>query len=347
MIIIFVLCLIIIWFNRQFKLFEHFEPDQKYFPLQNPFKQSFYHPLKINYKILGGQLHQNILHNIIGDDNTYGITDTTGECGSTYNILSMINQRTCDFAIIPQIELSNYTLPNVRFVSSLYSTVVTILSTNDSNIYDISDIVYRSRCKVTIGVLKGPAHTCLRQILNTYSNITQKIHIVTVLPENIHKEYGQKFILYFGLVTHPDHTINMLTKKIPSHLVSIKNINNGAYHITDNESQFFKTYPFYQKKLIDLIQAKHDYIMLSSYGNKQLYIPSIKSPYVLLCHDKISNIKVKDIIRNILLLRTKSALFKGVTVEDMYYIPQTLSYHEGADEVFKQFQTKPKLGLGG
>lgn len=330
-----------------------FHPDTHWFyPRDNLFKRKFYWYHKRNYNVVASPVQYNMLQSIIGNSHTYTSIDSVRD-----NPIGMLNRYQSDFVVTPELTLHDITTPispstssvtssstspymeNIRFIAGLYSSNVTIISTNNHNIIDIGDIKHYS-CDTTIAIAgdeKSASFLCLNHILDFYGTNTQnKINIVFGNDDSIYDRYGSEFSMYFKLVDqHPDQTIKRLTDKIPSHMVTMKNINNGSLVVKADEKPFYEKYPTYNKSSVDLHDLLRWYPLLTDTDHGSVFIPTIKSKHVLLTHNKMTNKKVEDIVHKVLYSIYNHKLFKGVHVTDLHYI-RNIPLHEGANKVYHQ-----------
>ena len=179
------------------------ESIQKMFPFHNPFNDSFYNKTEHQYKILAHSFNRQILNDIIGKSHIYtSISDNRAD------IVDMLDQYAVDFAVAPELSItpSYKAQKNVRFVASLYSSVITIIAPNDTNIIDLGDIKHYT-CTVTIaltGNKQSPSYICLLQLLSRYpKSLQENVSIKFLNDEDVIKEYGDTYNLYFALIFFP------------------------------------------------------------------------------------------------------------------------------------------------
>jgi TRAP-type uncharacterized transport system substrate-binding protein len=309
----------------------------------NPFNTTFYQKKEQLYKIdpNSGRLHLPLIIHGIGP---HIIKESETP-------LDSLNQYDLDFVIDTELNIVTENADsrkNLRLVCALYAPSLLLIAPNGSNIIDLGDIKYYT-CKVVIAVNDTGSHQALTQILSAYDEqITKNINIIVVHPNAQLDGYGSAFTIYAGLglaVQNP--LIRELTDKVPSHLVSFHRINAGSYHITHLEKPFYTRYPYYNKKIIDINQLKRLYPQLSSVHNRDLYYPTIRTRYVLLCHDKVPDDKIQDILNRILILkagRTRwddtsagerqivTRLFEDTSVTDIGYT--AIPLHKGSEKAF-------------
>jgi hypothetical protein len=193
---------------------------------------------------------------------------------------------------------------NVRLIAPIYTLHVVMITPNDSNIVEFSDIG-RYSCKVNILVTSRRDHQCLRHILANYS-ATLRSQVNVVMSSDLRAQYldASPAVVYFTMTSdlHRSPNLTTLTQALPSHLVAPRIINDGTYHITDAQRPFYSRYPYYHKAMVDLQRYRRLYPMLTtvpSVSRTMIYMPTIKTSYVLLCHDRISVSKVREIMGNI------------------------------------------------
>ena len=200
---------------------------------------------------------------------------------------------------------------NVRFITSLYVMHAIFLTPNDSNIVELSDI-RRYSCPVTILVSNDRDRLCAEHIMNYYGYMNEKgqpakvkiLNAGTKAAEAVTERYlaAEPAVIYFTLTSDKFRSpiLKALTEAIPSHMVAPRALNNGTFHITYDQKPFYDRYPYYHKAMTDLLRFNKLYPMLTmvpSVARSTIYMRTIKTGYILLCHDRISNAKVKDIIR--------------------------------------------------
>lgn len=298
------------------------------FPLHNPFASRFYTPIHHTYSVIADPKHHTTLRKVIGDSHQYTVAPDK-------DIMQQVNQGSYDFAVIPKLLIPGQKVDNIRFVSGLYHATATFLGPNDSNLIDIGDFQHYS-CPVTIGVLNGPNQICLQHLLKETGAPAQIIPFGS--EDELMHGYGDKYMLYFGLtdLRHEDPVIRAITEKLPSHFLTMRKVNRGAYHITHSETAFYKAHPHYQKDMIDLIRTQQQYPLLGSVGHTELYIPSVKTQYVLICHVSVPGKKIETIMAKILRSLRTDKVFKGTTIPDMNLGQSIMEFHPAARKIFAQ-----------
>lgn len=326
----------------------------QFFPFSNPFKPKFYKDKHEIYQVYvdNYELHRPLLNNVM---ESYAL-NTDNEMGT--NALHNLNNYTTDFVLDTELNIAPRYLgtaqPNIRFVCSLYSPALLLLSPNNSNIIDMGDLKHWS-CKVKIAVNRSSNYQAIMALLAQYES--DNAEIIPVTSDNLMKGYGTEYQVYADLAMSYDEIISKLTQKVPSHLVSMRNINGGEYHITLSEQAFYRNYPYYEKDMIELKTLQQYYPQLAQVHNRDLYYPTIKTKYVLLCHDRIRSKPLSTIVHKILVLmhqhwpaghkittlgqqerRIVNQLFKGTTVTDITHISTTIPIHDSVKEIYRKLQ---------
>jgi len=355
-------------------------PDQtggSLFPFDNPFDQSFYYQEQHVYKTYIGSdaeletLHEPLIKHTIGHNAKYQIVKTLGSgSGSGSDSISELNDYRLDFIIEPELNIGpkyiSETHRNVRFVCALYSATLLLLSPNNINIIDLGDVRHWKKptgcpCKVRIAI-SGDEHSAgyqiLTHVLSFESNVVHNIEIISSLtPGQLLAGYGSEYQIYAELACSKNTIIRALTDRVPSHLVQSRKINSGNYFITDRERPFYRKYPYFRKKLLDIAHLQRVYPSLTQVHNRDLYYPTIQVRYVLLTNDQVPSEKIKDVLERILklmytfwdpgsqhLTQSKSEryfisqLFRGTSVTDISYITTEIPTHDIAKQIYTQAQ---------
>lgn len=344
------------------------------FPFDNPFDQSFYHPKRHIYKTYIGSdaeletLHGPLIKHTIGHNSEYQIVNTLSGSGS--GSVSDLNEYKLDFIIEPELNIDPQYIStvhqNVRFICALYQADLLLLTPNTVNIIDLGDIRHWKKptgcpCKVRIAISGDEYSTgyqILTHLLSFESRVVNNIEIVSsITPGQLLAGYGSEYQIYADLACHKNTIIRTLTDRVPSHLVQSNKINSGNYFITDRERPFYRKYPYFRKKLLDILQLRRAYPSLSQIHNRDLYYPTIQVRYVLLTNTHVPDEKIKDVLERILklmhtywdpgsqiLTQSKaerfyiSKLFQGTSVTDISYIATKIPAHDMAKQIYTQAQ---------
>lgn len=337
--------------------------DSQYFPFYNPFKTTFFHTYKKIYNIYSSNhIHTALLDQSIGKE-SYQIRDRP----VSSSILNDLHNHNLDFVVDTELNIapSYKNQTNVRFICSLYAPALLLLSPNSDNILDIGDIKYFN-CEVGIGILApqtSERYQTVLHLLSFYIPERRNIKIYSMNEEELLQGYGSKFRIYADLATYRNRLVHLLTDKLPSHFVSMRKINGGSYHITDSEKPFYSKYPYFKKEMLDIKQMQRYYPSLTQVHNRDLYYPTIKVHYILLCNKGIPNKTVEDILHKILKLKhtrwnlgyklnTKdqrqryfvSKLFEDVTLTDISHLSTDIAIHPGAEKVYRDLQLHDRTG---
>jgi len=341
------------------------------FPFSNPFQTTFFHPRRQEYHVVAEPLHHDLVDYIIGDHSSRAIVASAGRDPSSV--------RDADFFIGTELGL-NRIGTDWKFVCSLYAAQLLILAPNSSNIIDMGDIEHYG-CPVTVGINVNQsveATACLKHLLwKEGPNALDNTRIIVASEEELLKRYGTTvgeggvgevgaasggssqppIMLYLTLTVTPDAIISKLTEKVPSHFVSTRNVNSGELHITYSEEPFYKQYPFYRKSMVSLERERKFYPYLSATHNRDLYLPTIKTSYVLVCRDSVSAEKVEQMLHKVLYVMHRvwsesepprgkdqiiakhlTAMFREVDTIDLTHMTTKMDIHPGAKRVYRQLK---------
>lgn len=300
------------------------------FPFANPFNPAFFHKEKRLYKT--GTTYSESVKKIISDSVVSYLKD--GKDG-----IDRLDTYDLDFVVDTELNIAtNYSKGqknNVRFVCSMYASSLLLIAPNDTNIIDIGDIKHYT-CKVTI-VVNPSSYHALVKLLSVFE-LRDKVLIQTVSSVQTETTWPRFPFIYATYVTYGDPgmkvdpLVRRLTESVPSHLVSMRKVNSGSYFVTYQEQPFYKQHPYFYKSMIDIIQLQRQYPLLSQVHNRDLYYPTIRMHYVLLCHNKVSNDKIQNVVRTVL-RRTVT-----LTAADISHMTVAIPMHEGAKEVFRNIQ---------
>ena len=309
-------------------------------PFQNPFKDSFFHQHVEGYKVIGDLLHRDVMSGLI---NISAYNDTK----SSVQSLKQLNDYKTDFLILPEYSIAPYfsptKYPNVRFISTLYSQVITIIAPDNTGIRDLGDIAHFS-CKVKIAIQGKPnndAHQCLLDILARYStSVMDNIEFRFLSDKELIEQYDHKYHLYFSVVMHPNPVVGEILGSVPSHLVSMNSVNGGSYFVENHEKAFYKKLPHYGKMMMEETILSKYYPMLSNSVGRSLYMPSIKSHFVLLTHDKVTDTDIAIILKKLLIQLHTNKVFKGLTAVDVSHTNILIPRHVGTVEIYKKLHQR-------
>lgn len=322
------------------------------FPFKSPFRPKFYKDKPSMLKIYTDhdKLHRPLLNNIM---NSYTLKNL-----QPADSLASLNTYSTDFVLDTELNIATRYLgtrqPNIRFVCALYSPSLLLLAPNDTNIIDMGDLKHWS-CKVKIGIDNSSNQQAIMSLLAQYES--DNAEIIPMSRDNLIKGYGVDYQVYADLAMSYNSIISELTKSTPTHLVSMRNINGGKYHVTLSEQDFYRNYPYYEKDIIEIKTLQQYYPQLSQVHNRDIYYPTIKTKYVLLCHDRIKDKQLSSIVHKILFLmhqhwpdgyritslkqqeqRFVNQMFKGTTVVDITHISTTIPIHDAVKEIYRELQ---------
>lgn len=201
--------------------------------------------------------------------------------------IAQTNYGNVDLGVATEYELDSMLrnkdnkIDNLRYVCSLYDTDVVVLADNSSMMFDLNDT--RNK-RVHIGIRGSTTNKLARKIMSL-CGINEVTLIETDYQQLIENDYGTNVDAVFLLNSKYNDVLLQLTNKVPSHLLSIKSLNNGnVYSKTIDEIKLYRENPYIHKKMLSYIEYVNYYPKLSRVNERQDYIPSIKTRYVLFAH---------------------------------------------------------------
>lgn len=155
-------------------------------------------------------------------------------------------------------------------------TLMYILCPNNTAMNDLFDIRKANR-KVKIGVASNnlAAYELLNSIVSTFDDIKDKVVIQSLNSIEITEGYNTKYDIFFEFIHGRSDNILALTELLPSHLLYIRELNNGDPFIMDSERKFYEAYPQYSKEVLDIAWLKKTYPYLTQIIQQNLYIPTL------------------------------------------------------------------------
>ena len=181
-----------------------------------------------------------------------------------------------DYNIIEEHMIRYTTLDkNIRFGGVLDYSILHIIASDQHNIWDIGDIA-QTRCTIHIRCEDYPTEVCIRHIMSCYNISNYSIGT------------GDDIYCVLGKASALRGYLRRVQQNY--HLVMISKVNGGNYFKTIDERPFYIMHPYYTKTFIEAqpLTSKSSLANATlSHVSKDLYLPSIKVPVVLLCSDDI------------------------------------------------------------
>lgn len=151
-------------------------------------------------------------------------------------------------------------------------TLMYILCPDNTAMNDLFDIRQANR-KVKIGVASDnlDAYELLNAIISSF-DLKDKVVIQSLNKVEITEGYNTKYDIFFDFIKGKSEHLLGLTELLPSHLLYIRELNNGDIY---KSNQFFKDNPQYSKELLDIPWLKKTYPYLTQIVQQNLYIPTL------------------------------------------------------------------------
>lgn len=204
-------------------------------------------------------------------------------------IVQTINNNT-DFGVATEFELYNNDLSKLGYISSLYDAQFMVLSTNSNPTFmDFNEIENNRKCRVCIGPPNSMNNIFSRKIIALCGINIDNVVLYEVDDETLIKEYGNSITVALFVSSYTNEIIKTLCNNVESHFIPIKMLNNGnLYSKTSNEKQIYTNNPYIHKSLISYHDAVLNFPKLTRLNERENYIPSVKTRYVL-----FSNINIE------------------------------------------------------
>lgn len=186
------------------------------------------------------------------------------------------------------------------FLGTIVSNPVIILVPNTQRIFDFAELS-KVDC-FRLGLTDGTETiwTALQTLLEP--SILNRITVQKLSETETVSQYGHNIDgLLIAPKLAPLKYLRTITENTASHLLYFHQINSGNYFILNDEKPFYEKHPNFQKHLLNLIDFKKQYPALTTV-KKNLYLPTFKVNYVLSCHNRIPDAKVKKVLAQILRL---------------------------------------------
>lgn len=202
-------------------------------------------------------------------------------------------------------------IQNIRFVCTLYTLPVNILTTEMS--IDEFGQLKGSKLTVNVGPINSSDYFIAVDLFLKYKIIVGRDVCITHYDVNdLIKHYGQDVQVAIIARTHPDKTVlNLINKKL-TRLIEILKYNDGnIYHINLDEHDFYKDYPYYSKMIIEKdklrdyypnlvineqIFAQHSDRPTTDYRSR--FINTISIKYYLLSNKMTQRLSINQLLYN-------------------------------------------------
>lgn len=202
--------------------------------------------------------------------------------------LAQTNVGNLDFGIATEYALSNTKNENIHYVCSLYDANITVLSDDrNTRIFDFSDLE-GSSLSVHIGPKGSLSNVLARRVMNLSGMIVENINIVETPYEQLLEDYGKSVRVVFLVSVHFSDILLKLTNAVSSHFITLNKLNNGnLYSNTAAEMQIYKENPYLHKTMLSYEDYFKIYPKLARLNERQHYIASLKTRYVLFAHNSV------------------------------------------------------------
>jgi len=325
-------------------------------PFQSPFQSQFFHKTYVPYILdLDVEIHRDKLFQAIvknqaiitrrnDSKNNPTITDIEVLRAISTGLLASDGQPrhigvfTADMLQDAMINHpSDFT--DIRAVCSLYNADIMVLVPNYLEILDFADIqthYEQHHGKIRINVNnRGSSHelSCL-EILN-YLNLRDYVELTyfTLQSGEAEMQYGTGYDMAYHIDFHPSELIRMLSDKIPSHFVSLDHLGRDKlFHLS------YSTYLSDSHHLLDLIPQKYPKLTIPNHLVIQL--PTINTPYILVCHRDVEPSVIMDILQRIQSMieshHVPEFVKDRVTPLHLSYIKVDLALHQGSIAYYRK-----------
>uniref|UniRef100_A0A6C0BKY3 TRAP transporter solute receptor TAXI family protein n=1 Tax=viral metagenome TaxID=1070528 RepID=A0A6C0BKY3_9ZZZZ len=164
----------------------------------------------------------------------------------------------------------------IRFVCSLYSLPINILTTN-MQLNELDDL-RGSKMVVNVGPKDSSDYAIAMDLFLQYQiRINHDICLTYYDDRELLQHYGPEVQVVILSRTHPDPTILNLINTRTTRLVEIIKYNNGnIYRMSLEEEEFYRTHPYYSKSIIEKERLKTYYQNLAI--NDQIFTTHPKLP---------------------------------------------------------------------
>lgn len=346
MTIIFI-CIIIVSLIFLSSLTEGFA-DQHMFPFVSPFKTDFFASKKKVAKVaVNGEFGARIAALFAPSENCHISNDE-------HKILMQVNAHESDFTVVLEDLLFDAVngigfpekLKNLRLVATLFSGYVSVLCPDDLPLYDFMDADSSKlgrRVRISVGPSGSPHHTSCLKIARYLGMVNSFEFIFESDVDKIVRMWKNHEIdLIYQISEHPSMVIRRASDAMHSHLLSIRSLNNGnIYGYTLDEQEFYDAFNTYHKSLHDLdLLVPRIYPNLTLIDRRSLYLPTISSRYSLVCHDRVADENVQNVLVNIITylkqeVGKKKYFLKDITEATLSYSRTPIDFHRAAAQVYR------------
>ena len=242
------------------------------------------------------------------------------------NIINNINNYNINYGIISletydEFLKSENIENNINFIASLYNINVNILSTNNSNVKLIKNLIYDRIYYINVIYENSIHHNLCIKILK-HLNILQFFKFLFIL--DIKKNINiNKMDILFYVGINPSNYIKELLKKINMHYINL--------NLTDN---FFKNNKIFKKELLNLHDININYPHLTIIDRNNNYISTISTKMILISNNKS---EFKHITR-IFKLKEENKLLNKLTLIENSYPILDIPYNKGVIEFYKMLK---------
>jgi TRAP-type uncharacterized transport system substrate-binding protein len=318
-------------------------------PFESPFNPGFF---KVKEKvttmgIIDNGFDKQILSMFIPGANIQRIT-------TNVDLINAVESGKIDFAVVLEDILhsalnginyfKNKKFMHIRHVASLHSALINIICPANMGITDLGDIIkHDGKIRLAVGTKNSLHHISAIEILR-YLELEGKVNYYFSSDQDIVRAYGAHEVdMIYYISNHPSLLIKSASNKRLSHFVSINALNNGdILNYTLTEQDFYQSDMLYTKALIDLNELiPRIYPKMAITNNLKLYIPTIKSKYILITRDNVSDITVSRVLGKIIKYMSqspdkKSLFLKSITLPDLIYTRTTISYHPAVEKIYRK-----------
>jgi|UniRef100_A0A6C0J1W2 TRAP-type uncharacterized transport system substrate-binding protein len=248
-------------------------------------------------------------------------------------IVQTINNNT-DFGVATEFELYNNDLSKLGYISSLYDAHFMVLSTNSNATFmDFNEIENNRKCRVCIGLPNSMNNIFSRKIIALCGINIDNVVLYEVDDETLIKEYGNSITVALFVSSYTNEIIKTLCNNVESHFIPIKMLNDGnLYSKTNNEKQIYTNNPYMHKSLISYQDAVLNFPKLTRLNERQNYISSVKTRYVLFSNinidPQISYYVINTIATYIEMLKNENYL-EGDTIMDLSFTLLNMQIDKG------------------
>lgn len=309
----------------------------------NPFVKEYYLAKERIVTIATGTeeaIHHNFANylDILMKDRNSMFKANVTDVATNAESIAQTNVGNTDYGIASEYALSNANVKNIRYVCSLYDANVLILSDDrNTRIFDFNDLE-GSSFGVHIGPKGSLSNVMARRVMELCGISVERVNIVETSYETLVEDYGESVRVVFLVSVMNSELLLKLTDSISSHFITLNKLNNGnLYSKTAAEIQIYKENPYLHKTLLDYNDFSKMYPKLARLNERQNYIPSIKTRYVLFAHngleEDIGYFVLKTIATNLHNLRS---FMPSGTLLDISFSLLPLEMEKGARKFYKE-----------